>query len=81
MKSKQRKITAMVSNLRHSACIFNGFFNNDTTNKTYVYVYGVNLNTRYFGLTVPFYMDENKHINQIIREVVNQYLKQNLILN
>ena len=51
------------------------------TNKTYVYVFGMNLKTRDFGLTVPFYMDENKHINQIISEVINKYLIQNLILN
>ena len=53
----------------------------DSTNKTYVYIFGMNLNTRYFGLTVPFYMDENKHINKIVTEVINQYLRQNLILN
>lgn len=46
------------------------------TNQPYVYVFKVNLNARQFGLR------ENKNrINRIISEVLNQYLRQNLILN
>jgi hypothetical protein len=48
----------------------------NTTNLPYVYVFKVNLKPREFGLR------ENKNrINRIISEVINQYLRQNLILN
>jgi len=48
----------------------------NATNLPYVYVFKVNLKPREFGLR------ENKNrINRIISEVINQYLKQNLILN
>jgi hypothetical protein len=49
---------------------------NSRTNLPYVYVFKVNLNPRQFRLK------ENKNrINRIISEVLNQYLRQNLILN
>lgn len=49
---------------------------NSRTNLPYVYVFKINLNPRQFGLK------ENKNrINRIISEVLNQYLRQNLILN
>lgn len=49
---------------------------NNRTNLPYVYVFKANLNPRQFGLR------ENKNrINRIISEVLNQYLRQNLILN
>jgi hypothetical protein len=48
----------------------------NTTNLPYVYVFKVNLKPREFGLR------ENKNrINRIISEVIDQYLRQNLILN
>ena len=54
---------------------------NNTTNLPYVFVFMMNLKPREFGLQVPTNINENKRINQIVSEVINQYLKENLILN
>ena len=47
-----------------------------TTNQPYVYVFKVNLKPKQFGL-----MENKNRINRIISEVLNQYLRRNLILN
>ncbi len=46
------------------------------TNLPYVYVFKVNLKPREFGL-----IESKNKINRIISEVINQYLRRNLILN
>ena len=57
---------------------------NNTTNQPYVYVFMVNLKTDEFGLKVPPMIEEkeqyNSSINRIIRETINSYLKNNLLL-
>ena len=49
---------------------------NVATNQTYVVIFKANLNPEGFGLIVPPSMNENRHIDNIITEVINQYLKQ-----
>ena len=49
---------------------------NYVTNQAYVYVFKVNLNPKKFGLR-----ENENRINRIISEVLNQYLRRNLILN
>lgn len=49
---------------------------NYVTNQAYVYVFKVNLNSKQFGLR-----ENENRINRIISEVLNQYLRRNLILN
>ena len=53
---------------------------NMATNQTYVVIFKANLNPEEFGLIVPPNINENKKTNQIISEVINQYLKENLLL-
>ena len=50
--------------------------NDYITNRPYVYVFKVNLNPKEFGL-----MENKSRINRIISEVLNQYLRRNLIIN
>lgn len=52
---------------------------NNTTNQPYVYVFMINLKPEEFGLRIPPNVNENRHIDKIITEVINQYLIQNLI--
>jgi len=49
---------------------------NSRTNLPYVYVFKVNLKPKEFGL-----IESKNRINRIISEVINQYLRQNLIIN
>ena len=55
--------------------------NDNATGQPLVYVFMASLKPKEFGLKVPPNMNESRNINQIISEVLNQYLRRNLILN
>ena len=55
---------------------------NSTTKQPYVYVFMVNLRPEEFGLEIPPTLKENRGgtFSRIISEVINSYLRRNLLL-